>query len=121
MTKGGRPRKGERERRIDHLNIRLTVAERAHLDAEARRLGMPVSRHVRRLIGRRRSADRHNVPAVSDGAITALNRVGNNLNQLARHVHAKGNLEPVASHLNQVLVRLDAVVDALLDRDQRQD
>ncbi len=80
---------------------------------------MPVSTYVRRLIGKWRFADRHNIPAVSYGAIAALNRVGNNLNQLARYAHAKGNLEPVASHLNQTLVRLDAVVDALLDRDQR--
>ncbi len=83
MVKIGRPRKDEQERRSDHLNVRLTIVERATLDAEARRLGLPVSSYVRRLIGKRRPVEAGHVPAVSGAVITALNRVGNNLNQLA--------------------------------------
>ena len=114
MAKIGRPRKGERERRNDHLNVRLTIVERAALDAEARRLGLPVSSYVRRLIGKRRSIEDHRMPAVSGAAITALNRIGNNLNQLARHANAKGDFAPVARHLDQALVRLEAAIDGLL-------
>ena len=115
MAKVGRPRKGERERRSDHLNVRLTVVERAALDAEARWVGLPVSRYVRRLISKRRSIEPSRVPVVSSAAITALNRVGNNLNQLARHANAKGNLAPVARHLDQALSRLEAAIDILLE------
>ncbi len=116
MAKVGRPRKGEQERRSDHLNVRLTVVERAALDAEARRVGLPVSHYVRRLISKRRSIEPNRVPMVSGAAITALNRVGNNLNQLARHANAKGNLAPVARHLDQALSRLETAIDDLLER-----
>jgi len=54
------------------------------------------------------------MPAISGTAITALNRVGNNLNQLARRANAKGDLAPVARHLGQALVRLEAAIDDLL-------
>jgi hypothetical protein len=116
MVKIGRPRKDEQERRSDHLNVRLTIVERATLDAEARRLGLPVSSYVRRLIGKRRPVEAGHVPAVSGAAITALNRVGNNLNQLARHANAKGDLSSIARHLDQALSRLETAIDVLLDR-----
>ena len=115
MAKGGRPQKSERERRSDHLNVRLTILERAKLDAEARRLGLPVSSYVRRLIGKRRLVEPRHTPALSHAAIAALNRVGNNLNQLARHANAKGDLTPIARHLNQALSRLETAVEALLE------
>ena len=115
MAKVGRPRKGERERRSDHLNVRLTIVERAALDAEARRLALPVSSYVRRLISKRRSVETRHIPAVSSAAVTALNRVGNNLNQLARHANAKGDLTAVAQHLDQALSRLETAIDALLE------
>lgn len=116
MAKGGRPRKGERERRSDHLNVRLTIVERAQLDAEARRFGLPVSSYARRLIGKRRSVEHHRAPTVSGAAITALNRVGNNLNQLARHANTKGDLKPIARRLDQALSRLETPIDTLLER-----
>lgn len=116
MTRIGRPRKGERERRSDHLKVRLTVVERAALDAEARRVGLLVSRYVRRLISKRRLIEPSRVPMVSGAAITALNRVSNNLNQLARYAIAKGDLAPVARHLDQALSRLETVIDDLLER-----
>lgn len=116
MTKGGRPRKGERERRIDHLNVRLTVVERAHLDAEARRLGIPVSRYVRRLINRRRPIERRNIAACSPATVSALNRIGNNLNQLTRQANTKGDLAPVSHHLGNLLAKLETAINVLLDR-----
>jgi hypothetical protein len=116
MARIGRPRKGERERRSDHLNVRLTLVERAALDAEARRVSLPVSHYVRRLISKRRLIEPSRVPMVFGAAITALNRVGNNLNQLARHANAKGDLAPVARHLDQILVRLETAIDELLKR-----
>ncbi|MDH3662873.1 MAG: MobC family plasmid mobilization relaxosome protein [Alphaproteobacteria bacterium] len=116
MAKIGRPRRGEQERRSDHLNVRLTIVERAALDAEARRLGLPVSSYARRLIGKRRSVETGRVPMVSHAAITALNRVGNNLNQLARHANAKGDLTPIARNLAQALSRLETAIDTLLER-----
>ncbi len=76
---------------------------------------MPVSSYVRRLISKRRSIEPSRVPMVSGAAITALNRVGNNLNQLARHANAKGDLTPVSQHLYRALSRLETAIDDLLD------
>jgi hypothetical protein len=117
MARSGRPRKGERERRSDHLNIRLTVMERGRLDAEARRLGLPVSAHARQLIAKRRPTKRRHAPKTSHAAITALNRVGNNLNQLAHHANTKGDLAPVASQLDHLLARLEQAIEELLERE----
>ena len=116
MTKGGRPRKGEKERLIDHLHVRLTIRERAKLDAEARKLGLSMSRYVRRLIDKRRPSERRNGAPPSPATVSVLNRMGNNLNQLARHANARGDLAPVAKHLDDVLAKLETAMDTLLDQ-----
>ena len=116
MTKGGRPQNGEKERRSDHLHVRLTTIERAKLDAESRRLGMPVSRYVRRLIHKPRLAERQAAATPSPATVAALNRIGNNLNQLARHANAKGDLAPIARHVDGVMAKLEKAITALLDR-----
>ena len=56
------------------------------------------------------------MPALSAAAITALSRVGNNLNQLARHANTKGDLAPIAGHLDQALSRIEMAIDELLER-----
>ena len=60
---------------------------------------------------------RQRAPTTSHAAITALNRVGNNLNQLARHANTKGDLAPIARQLDHLLARLEQAIEELLERE----
>lgn len=98
--------------------LRLTPAERAALDAAASAAGLgPCSyarREVMRSVGRDVSVRRK-----SDGTAQALGhalgdlgRVGNNVNQMARHAHEGGRVPPEA--LAAVRTELAALTAAVL-------
>ncbi len=83
---GGRPRKAVAEQRTERLSgIRLTTAERAHIEAQAERAGLPVAEFARRAIlgiriePRRSSAD--------ERMLFEINRIGVNLAQLVKALH----------------------------------
>ena len=81
-----RPKKQSHERRSERFNLRYTLAEIEHIRAQAAAAGLEPHEYVRR-----RSLG-HAVPPAparsSDPAlISELNRIGVNVNQLARAVH----------------------------------
>lgn len=82
-----RPKKKQHEQRTQQTNSRWTAGELAQIDQDAARLGLTRSDLIRR-----RALDLR-VPALSPSSsadpalIVALNKVGNNVNQLARSVH----------------------------------
>jgi uncharacterized protein (DUF1778 family) len=82
------------ERRSAPLHIQLTPSERAELDAAAALQGASVSDYSRELLFRRSAAivagTRRNPEAA---ALTReLSALGNNLNQIARHLNTTGEL-----------------------------
>lgn len=79
----GRPKKTPDERRTERLSgLRLTTAERQHVEAQAERAGLSVAEFCRRATLAQTIRPR---PArVEDAAIVALNRVGVNLHQIVR-------------------------------------
>jgi len=81
-----RPRLSGEEKRTAQINLRLTEAELAALRLDARKAGIPLSDYVRRrAIGQRvraRSTGRSDPALISE-----LNRIGVNVNQLARAHH----------------------------------
>lgn len=107
----GRPRKTAEERRDEQLPpVRLTVAERAFIEAQAMRAGLSVSDYARRrLLGHMVSAAR---TRSDDRAILELNRVGVLLNQVARALHTdrpeRVELGDVLDELRAVLVKVAA-------------
>lgn len=87
----GRPPKPLEDRRTDRLSgVRVTAAERDHIEAAAERAGLPVADYVRacalghRLVARRASAD--------ERMLGEVNRIGVNLNQIAARVNFNGDL-----------------------------
>ena len=82
-----RPRLPDAERRDDRLpNLRVTAAERADVEARAVSAGLSLVEFCRRAIFRQKI--RAAIPQTDAAALHELNRVGVNLNQLARAMNA---------------------------------
>lgn len=109
-AKPGRPARAERENRADRVAFRLTAEELERVQAEAERAGVSVSEYCRAAaLGQRvrvRSA-----PDLS-AALVSLNRVGVNLNQIARGVNRGQGVPP---DLAEVLAEVRAAVERLAE------
>lgn len=109
----GRPRKAPGETRSERLpGLRLTPAERAYAELLAERTGRDLAELQRRsLLGLP-------VPPARDGGelaalIVALNRVGNNLNQIAARLNASDELALDARDvLHEVKVIVAVIAEA---------
>lgn len=106
-----RPRKAPEELRLDGPNPRLTTAERAQIAFAAASLGLTPSDFMRR------RALSYRLPAPSaearqrSHAIAELNRLGVNLNQIARHMNAG---RPPPPDLAALIARIDAELTRLV-------
>lgn len=102
-----RPRKDAQTARATRFNLRLTAAERARLDEAARAAGQSPTDYARaRLLGPE-EVPRFVVPVrhqVDPAIVVALNRIGANLNQLARRANSGDMLQP--GELPEVLAAL---------------
>jgi hypothetical protein len=82
------------ERRVVHLGVQITPSERAALEAAAAQQGATISAYARELLFRRSAAvvaaTRRNPEAKA--LMSELNAIGNNLNQIARHLNTTGDL-----------------------------
>jgi Bacterial mobilisation protein (MobC) len=103
-----RPRKAPAERRDVRIAPRLTAAELDFIEAQAAAAGIDPAEYARRrMLGRRVAAARS---AADDRLILELNRVGVNLNQIARAVNMDRDLDAdfcaVLAELRTVLERV---------------
>lgn len=98
-----RPTKNAHERRTAHIPpVRMTVAEIVHVEDLASDTGLTVSEYVRQ-----RLLDGKVTPRRSDttaGLLAELNRIGNNVNQIARQINRGRDHDP--HHLNHVMGEL---------------
>lgn len=104
---GGRPRKALDEKRTERLSgIRLTAAERAYVEAQAARAGLPVTEFARRaVLGIKIVPAR---AATDDRAIAEVNRVGVNLAQILKALHfGLGIPNDIADTMAEVRAALD--------------
>lgn len=104
----GRPRAAEGAARDQVLGLRLTLDERAAIDAQAARAGLTVSDYARRVIlGHRVKAA---VTDVDVAALVELNRLGVNLNQIAKQLNARkaapAQIEPLLATIRAAVERL---------------
>lgn len=88
-----RPPLRPEERRDDRLpNLRVTSAERALIEERASKAGLTLVEYCRRAVFKSRIAPVRT--STEQALLVELNRVGVNLNQIARRVNAGRNLPP---------------------------
>ena len=107
----GRPVKDPLDRRTAKLPpVRLKDAELAALTSQAAAHGLSLTEYVRqRALGGRMTAPR---ATADDRLLSEVNRIGVNLNQIARSLNAGQGYDP--HHLNHVLARLMAAIDTIV-------
>lgn len=104
-----RPRKAATDNRTERLaGLRLTFAERAFVEQQADLAGLPVAEFTRRrLLGQRVNP----APSKADARLLMeLNRVGVNINQIARNLNAD---RPERIDVDAAFDELRAVLDRL--------
>lgn len=100
------------ERRSDQLKVRLTAAEKTRLDHTAATLGLTTAEFLRRRgLDYRMPAGAAEQKATANLA-TALIRLGNNVNQIAKHLNAGRGLPPVEVW-NDLAARVNSELDRL--------
>ena len=107
----GRPKKYETRDR--QLNLSLTTAEYEGLVRRAQAVGMRPAHFGRALLLTTKSGNTPAPPAPSSIEklnYSALVRLGNNLNQMMRHLHQTGDpvppdLEPLLIDIRQIIAR----------------
>ena len=107
-----RPTKEPEELRDMRLNLRLTAAELAHVQQQAKAAGLTPSDYARRRV----VGHRVTVPtARMDAAILSeLNRIGVNLNQITRAANAGGSVDHagvVLDEITQLIARIAEVIE----------
>lgn len=110
-------RKSETRQRTETLFARVTPEEKAAILARADRAGMPSAAFIRAAVlgdagprARRRRPVEHTTLVQ---LLAAINRVGNNLNQLARNSNL--GLDIDVPELRDALQQYRAVIDAIYD------
>lgn len=103
-----RPRKESTERREEQIKLRLTMAELEHLRTQAGRAGLSTADYARRRILGHEVTPR---AARADAALVSeINRIGVNVNQLARAAHTDPDFTRdwrfVLTELRQVLAKV---------------
>lgn len=114
-----RPRKDKGEKRTEWLpSPRATAAELAYIESAAKVAGKSVSAYMRDCAlsgGMSIRAERSKgLIQFLSGAIAALNRIGNNINQIARQLNRGREHDP--HHLEEVLEELLTLTQKIGER-----
>lgn len=92
-----RPTKDDTAKRTERFNLRLTLAELAHVQAQATHAGIgPHDYARRRVLGHRVPPARSQIDAA---VLSDLNRIGVNLNQLTRANNSGADVQAEATVL----------------------
>ena len=110
----GRPQAAPGEGRVAVVSVRLTTFEKAGVEANAERAGLSLSDYCRRAILGHRVTESTEPQQVNNEALVELNRVGVNLNQIAR-VTNRG--EPLPRSFSETLSAVLAAVERLAASD----
>lgn len=105
-----RPTKQPHERRSERFNLRFTIAELAHIEQQARTAGIDPTEYLRR---RALGYEVPPAPRRADASLVSeLNRVGQNVNQIARNLNSdrseRQEVDVVLAELRGVLEKVAA-------------
>jgi len=109
-----RPTKTDLERRSEQVKIRLTLSEVEHLRDQARKAGLSLAGFVRR---RALALTVQPPPSRADAQLLAeLNRIGVNVNQLARSANTgrtfAGDWQAIEEELSRLLAAVSQAYDS---------
>ena len=115
-----RPKKQPTDQRCERVTLRLRVDERVALTARAAAAGLTLSEFARVSALQACPLDPGSdaplaaapVPPVDPQLVLAINRVGVNLNQIARALNNNGGFDPL--DLSDVLARLNGYFDQVV-------
>lgn len=108
----GRPKRADGEGRGAVIGVRVTEIERAEVEVRAARAGLSLSDYGRRAILGHRITAAADAARIDAAALVELNRVGVNLNQIARAVNRnRGQGVPV--NLAETLAQVRALIERL--------
>lgn len=108
-NKTGRPEKSEADARAARIAFRVTMTERAQIEAAAAASGVTVSDYARALVMTARPP-RPPRDKTSAAILSELNRAGVNLNQIARILNRGGSIPP---DLAEAIAEIRAAVEKL--------
>lgn len=98
---GGRPKKGSGSR-LKVISFRVTEREHEQTETQAESLGLGLATYCRSLVLSQK-VEATLIKEANQEAIRQLSRIGNNLNQIAKHYHEE---KPAESSLRELLKEL---------------
>lgn len=104
---GGRPKKDPADRRSETYGLRLSPREKEELEDRADRAGLSLAEYLRR-----QALGKQIKTRVDKKATHELNRIGVNLNQLARAAN-RGDLHDVAAQVGEVIEELRELIEEI--------
>lgn len=110
----GRPKKKPGEERLEKTEARITAEEKIQLIEKARLAGLSEAEFIRRLVRGENVQPRQN--AIDIQLLSEINRIGVNLNQIAKHHNAGRALphsfEAVLAELHTALHKVSGAYDS---------
>lgn len=106
-----RPTKEKKDQRYIRFTIRLTEVESTHLQKLSAYAGLQASEVIREAVFRNRILQAK-VPVLDQQTYVELKRIGNNINQIAKHLNSgqdvgvKVYLETIEEQLSIILKKL---------------
>jgi hypothetical protein len=99
-----RPRKAQAEQKTRFMGFRGTLEDEADIKDKAALLKLPYSEYMR-LCSRQQTLRLVHEEGHDPEKVRALLAIGNNLNQIARHVNETGQIDPTELHAVLAMVR----------------
>lgn len=106
-NRGGRPRKEPDEKRNIPQSVHLNQREKEEIERRAERAGLAVSEYIRK-----RALGRPVKTKVEEKTIREVQRIGVNINQLARWAN-RGEDEKVRSQIEDAIKELKSAIERL--------
>ncbi|MEX2591803.1 MAG: plasmid mobilization relaxosome protein MobC [Anditalea sp.] len=115
LIKMARPPKEKKEKRSFRYTFRMTEEEMEFLERLSSYSGLPSAEVIRASVFKNRLPQAR-VPLLDRQAYLELKRIGNNINQIARHYNSRITVpEHRLKVFNNLSDKLDSVIKALID------
>lgn len=101
-----------REKRTESLILRLTEVEKIRLISQAEEHGMSLSSYVRNKVFKGHVTSKTDIQTVIE-----LKRVGNNLNQIAKHLNTipdENNIKSYLQSIDEILFQISEISNKLI-------